>query len=109
MATTQPAYTPLDADAAAVRQGPASETTRPPPPFWQSILFDVDDGPMLEKRQLVMNLCLSQCFLSLVLVTNYRRSPVLLVLTPFFIAAGVFGYIGGRDCARSRPPPPWRT
>lgn len=92
-----PGYTPLEADAAAARPGPASETTRPQP-FWANVLFDVDDGPMLQKRENVMNLCLAQIVLSFALVTNYRRSPVLLVLQPFFIGAAALGYFGARDC-----------
>ena len=100
-----PSYTPLEADAAAARPGPASETVRPGPGgelrqnvnrFLENVLFDVDDAPMMQKRENVMNLCIAQCFLSLALVTNYRRAPVLIVLQPFFIGAAILGYYGAR-------------
>lgn len=58
-------------------------------------LWDVDDGPMLRKRETVMNVCAVQVLLSIALLVIFlRRSPVLLVLHPFFIAAGILGYIG---------------
>ena len=92
-----PSYVSLEAEVSAgARNGPG-EAARPPP-LWASILFDVDDGPMLHKREVVMNTCIAQIVLSFVLVTNYRRSPVLLILQPFFIGAGVLGYLGARDC-----------
>jgi len=68
---------------------------------WQAgtlLLFDVDDAPMLEKRDMVMNICMVQVALSFVLLTNWRRSPVLLILHPFFIAAGVLGWYGAKHC-----------
>ena len=64
---------------------------------WMSLL-DIDDAPMLRKREVVMNVCIVQVLLSFVLLTNFRRSPVLLVLQPFFIAAGVLGYLGAKHC-----------
>jgi hypothetical protein len=63
---------------------------------WKSLL-DVDDAPMLRKRELVMNICVVQWMLSLVLLTNFRRSPVLLVLQPFFLAAAALGYYGAKQ------------
>ena len=39
-----------------------------------------------------------QGFLSLALVTNYRRSPVLLIMQPFFISAAILGYQGAKHC-----------
>ena len=75
--------------------GDAPATT----PRWStSELFDVDDAPMLRKRQNVMNVCMVQGFLSLALVTNYRRSPVLLIMQPFFISAAILGYQGAKHC-----------
>lgn len=68
-------------------------------PRWSTAaLFDVDDAPMMRKRQMVMNVCMVQGFLSLALVTNYRRSPVLLIMQPFFISAAVLGYQGAKHC-----------
>jgi hypothetical protein len=68
-------------------------------PRWSTAaLFDVDDAPMMKKRQNVMNVCMVQGFLSLALVTNYRRSPVLLVMQPFFLSAAVLGYQGAKHC-----------
>lgn len=92
-------YTPLGADAELARGAGPADAARPPP-WWASTaqLFDVDDAPMIAKRDTVMNMCITQIVLSFVLVTNYRRSPVLLVLQPFFIGAGLLGYMGARDC-----------
>jgi len=59
-------------------------------------IFDVDDGPMLRKRERVMNVCILQVLLSTALVVNMRRAPVLVVLYPFFIAAGILGYLGAK-------------
>ena len=78
---------------------PLENDTEGMAPRWAAtMLFDVDDGPMLQKRQIVMNVCMAQVVMSFVLVTNYRRSPVLLILQPFFIGAAVLGYLGARDC-----------
>jgi hypothetical protein len=81
---------------------PDPESPGPPRvPAWLSRglpLFDVDDTEMLQKRKWVMNLCFVQVLLSLLLVTNYRRSPVLLVMQPFFIGAGLLGYFGAKNC-----------
>lgn len=62
------------------------------------VLFDVDDGPMLQKRQNVMNACAVQILLSFTLLVNWRRSPVLLILQPFFIGSAVLGYFGASQC-----------
>ena len=61
-------------------------------------IFDVDDGPMMRKRELVMNVCVVQVLLSFAMLANARRSPALAVLQPFFLAAGVLGYLGARRC-----------
>ena len=61
-------------------------------------IFDVDDGPMMRKRELVMNVCVVQVLLSFAMLANARRSPALAVLQPFFLAAGVLGYMGARRC-----------
>ena len=54
---------------------------------------------MLEKRQIVMNVCLTQIVLSFVVsLVNFKRSKVLLILQPFFVGAGLLGYFGARDC-----------
>lgn len=74
------------------------EQERRPPAWWNSALFDVDESEMLHRRESVMNICMVQVFLSFALVTNYRRSPVLLVLQPFFICAGALGYYGAKNC-----------
>lgn len=62
------------------------------------LLFDVDDAPMLQRRDLVMNICMVQVAVSFVLLTNWRRSPVLLILQPFFMGAGVLGWYGAKHC-----------
>ena len=61
-------------------------------------LLNVDDGPMLERRKLVMNICVIQVLISFVMLVNMRRSPILLVLQPFFVGAGVLGYMGAKHC-----------
>ena len=66
--------------------------------IFSGLIFDVDDAPMLQRRDLVMNGCLVQIALSLVLLTNWRRSPTLLVLQPFFLAAGLLGWYGAKHC-----------
>ena len=58
-------------------------------------LYDVDDGPLLRKRRMVMTMCTVQIVVSLALLANARRNPVLLALNPFFVAAGALGYVGG--------------
>ena len=58
-------------------------------------LYDVDDGPLLRKRRMVMTMCTVQIVVSLALLANVRRNPVLLALNPFFVAAGALGYVGG--------------
>ena len=65
-------------------------------------IYDVDDGPMMRRRERVMNVCVVQVMLSFVLVVNARRAPALAVLQPFFLAAGVLGYIGARRCNFAR-------
>ena len=57
-------------------------------------LYDVDDGPLLRKRRMVMTMCTVQIVVSLALLANARRNPVLLALNPFFLAAGALGYVG---------------
>ena len=61
-------------------------------------LYDVDDGPLLRKRRMVMTMCTVQIVVSLALLANARRNLVLLVLNPFFVAAGALGYIGAKRC-----------
>ena len=61
-------------------------------------IYDVDDGPMMSKRRLVMNICIVQGILSLTLLVQLRRAPVLLVLEPFFLAAAILGYNGAKRC-----------
>ena len=71
-------------------------------------LFDVDDGPMLRKRQMVMAVCVAQIIISGslgLLQLARRKGAILLILNPFFIAAGVLGYIGAKNCH----PTPWRS
>lgn len=66
-----------------------------------SDLFDVDDGPMLRNRQMVMAVCVVQVSISIVLgllQAARRRGAILLILNPFFIAAGVLGYLGAKRC-----------
>ena len=61
-------------------------------------LYDVDDGPLLRKRRMVMTMCTVQIVVSLALLANARRNLVLLVLNPFFVAAGALGYVGAKRC-----------
>ena len=66
-----------------------------------SDLFDVDDGPMLRNRQMVMGVCVVQVSISIVLgllQAARRRGAILLLLNPFFVAAGVLGYLGAKRC-----------
>ena len=90
-ARATPAYHAVEEE-----EGPAAAAAAVP--TWWASLLDVDDGPMLRKRELVMNICIVQVLLSFTLLTNWRRSPVLLVLQPFFISAGILGYIGAKQC-----------
>ena len=71
-------------------------------------LYDVDDGPLLRKRRMVMTMCTVQIVVSLALLANARRNPVLLALNPFFVAAGALGYVSGpvhtpRGARRAEP------
>ena len=88
---SNPAYERVDSEPNTPARGP---------PWWASaLLFDVDEAPMLEKRQIVMNVCLTQIVLSFVVsLVNFKRSKVLLILQPFFVGAGLLGYFGARDC-----------
>ena len=63
-------------------------------------LFDVDDGPMMARRQVVMVICLIQVCLCafLTAIGLARRAAALLVMQPFFAAAGALGYYGARKC-----------
>jgi len=64
-------------------------------------LFDVDDGPMLRNRQMVMAVCVVQVSVAILLgllQAARRRGAILLILNPFFIAAGVLGYLGAKRC-----------
>ncbi|EOD04639.1 hypothetical protein EMIHUDRAFT_121578 [Emiliania huxleyi CCMP1516] len=58
------------------------------------------EGSMIQQRQTVMTLCACQVCLALALASAgaMRRTPTLLVMQPFFVAAGAFGYFGARDC-----------
>ena len=85
-------YQPLIEDPSS--QASSSMASR----LLSGLIFDVDDAPMLQRRDLVMNGCLVQIALSLVLLTNWRRSPTLLVLQPFFLAAGFLGWYGAKHC-----------
>ena len=64
---SNPAYERVDSEPNTPARGP---------PWWASaLLFDVDEAPMLEKRQIVMNVCLTQIVLSFVVsLVNFKRS-----------------------------------
>ena len=60
---------------------------------------DVDDGPLLRKRKLVKGICVTQILICLGLTAiSIRRARILLVLVPFFLSAGVLGYLGADNC-----------
>ena len=60
-------------------------------------LYDVDDGPLLRKRKLVKGICITQILICLGLTAiSIRRARILLVLVPFFLSAGVLGYLGAK-------------
>ena len=62
-------------------------------------LYDVDDGPLLRKRKLVKGICITQILICLGLTAiSIRRARILLVLVPFFLSAGVLGYLGADNC-----------
>ena len=62
-------------------------------------LYDVDDGPLLRKRKLVKGICVTQILICLGLTAiSIRRARILLVLVPFFLSAGVLGYLGADNC-----------
>ena len=61
-------------------------------------IYDVDDGPMLRKRKLVT---VTQILICLGLTAiSIRRARILLVLVPFFLSAGVLGYLGADSASR---------
>merc|ERR1740130_870089 len=63
-------------------------------------LPDVDEGPMLLRRQIVMAMCAIQVGLALaeVLIGVFRRAASLLYMQPFFAGAGILGFLGARNC-----------
>jgi len=63
-------------------------------------IHDVDDGPMMQRRQLLMVMCAVQVGLAVTecLIGVFRRAAALLYMQPFFAGAGLLGFLGARDC-----------
>lgn len=63
-------------------------------------IYNVNEGWMLQMRRTVMVMCCTQIGLSLSLASigAMRRTPALLVMQPFFVLAGLFGFLGAHEC-----------
>ena len=63
-------------------------------------IYDVDDAPMMRRRNLLMAMCAVQVGLALTecAIGVFRRAAALLYMQPFFAGAGLLGYLGARDC-----------